>query len=46
MASTPEQLRGLYTQEQLAALDKVRDALEKSPGALDNHKKAEEKASG
>lgn len=39
MASVSEQLRGLYSQEQLQALDVVSAELKVNPDALDTHSK-------
>lgn len=46
MASTAEALRSLYGEADLAALDKVREALLSNPAALDNHKSTEANKNG
>lgn len=38
MATTAEQLRGLYTPEQLVAMDRVSSLLKANPAALDTRK--------
>lgn len=37
MASTSEQLRSLYSQEQLSALDRVCRVMQDDPTVFDNH---------